>query len=115
VHRHFVGSPADLQERGRPPSASNPVPLIPATVKFDPTNLGLGDYVYIIDIADSVEYVSYDSVLFWQETTHTAKMPDGAIPFTTAFGPGKGRLFRIIFPLIPYLQKYIPPWPKNRP
>jgi hypothetical protein len=71
-------------------------PPVTATVKFDPSSLGLGNYVYIIDIADSVEYVNYDSVLFWSDTTYSAEMSDGTIPFTTVLGPGEGRLFKIV-------------------
>jgi hypothetical protein len=72
-----------------------PAPSVTATVKFDPSSLGLGNYVYIIDIADSVEYVNYDSVLFWSDTTYSAAL-NGTIPFTTVLGPGEGRLFKIV-------------------
>ena len=73
-----------------------PAPSVTATVKFDPTNLGLGNYVYIIDIADSVDYVDYDSVLFYPDTTYSAILPDSTIPFTTVLGPGEGRLYKIV-------------------
>ncbi len=71
-----------------------PAPSITATVKFDAGNLGW-NYVYIIDIADSVDYVDYDSVAFWPDTTYSAKL-NGTIPFTTVLGPGEGRLFKIV-------------------
>jgi hypothetical protein len=74
-----------------------PAPSVTATVRFDPGDLGLGNYVYVIDLADSLyrdtttgEWVGVP------ETTYTAKMPDGAIPFTTVLGPGEGRLFKIV-------------------
>jgi len=70
-------------------------PSITVTVKFDANNLGLGNYVYIIDIADSIDYVDYDSVLFWPDTTYSANL-GGTIPFTTVLGPGEGRLFKIV-------------------
>jgi hypothetical protein len=73
----------------------DPAPSVTATVKFDPNTLDLGPYVYIIDIADSVEYVDYDSVAFWPDTTYSATL-DGTIPFTTILGPGEGRLFKIV-------------------
>jgi hypothetical protein len=70
-------------------------PSVTATVKFDASQLGW-NYLYIIDIADSVEYVDYDSVAFWADTTYSAEMSDGTIPFTTVLGPGEGRLFKIV-------------------
>ena len=73
----------------------DPAPSVTATVKFNPTNLGLGNYVYIINIADSIDYVDYDSVLFYADTTYSAVL-DGTIPFTTILGPGEGRLFKIV-------------------
>ncbi len=69
-----------------------PAPSVTATVKFDPTNLGLGNYVYIIDIAtgtDSADWVGTP------DTTYSANL-DGTIPFTTLLGPGEGRLFKIV-------------------
>jgi len=60
-------------------------PSVTATVRFDPGNLGLGDYVYIIDIADSLRLAGADTG--WvgiPDTTYTAKMPDGGI---SADGP----------------------------
>jgi hypothetical protein len=72
-------------------------PSVTATVKFDPTSLGLGNYVYIIDIADSLRLAGADTG--WvgiPDTTYSARMPDGTIPFTTVLGPGEGRLFKIV-------------------
>lgn len=68
-------------------------PSITATIKFDTGNLGLGDYVYIIDIAtgtDSSDWIGTP------DTTYSGKMPDGTIPFTTVLGPGEGRLFKLL-------------------
>ncbi|UCE66245.1 MAG: hypothetical protein JSU85_15605 [Candidatus Zixiibacteriota bacterium] len=76
---------------------STAAPSITATVKFDPTDLGLGNYVYIIDLADSLRLAGGDTG--WvaiPDTTYSAKMPDGTIPFTTVLGPGEGRLFKIV-------------------
>jgi hypothetical protein len=67
-------------------------PSVTATVKFDPAALGLGNYVYIIDIAtgtDSADWVGTP------DTTYSATL-NGTIPFTTVLGPGEGRLFKIV-------------------
>ncbi len=75
----------------------DPAPSVTATVKFDPADLGLGNYVYVIDLADSLRLAGTDTG--WvaiPDTTYTAKMPDGTIPFTTVLGPGEGRLFKIV-------------------
>jgi hypothetical protein len=68
-------------------------PPITATVRFNPSNLGLGDYVYVIDITTGTDSADWVGV---PETTYTAKMPDGTIPFTTVFRAGEGRLFKIV-------------------
>ena len=74
---------------------SSAAPSVTATVRFNPTNLGLGDYVYIIDIADSIFFQSYEPDSVWEDTTYSAKLGD-TIPFTTVLGPGQGRLFKIV-------------------
>jgi hypothetical protein len=72
-----------------------PAPSVTATVKFNTTYLGLGNYVYIIDIADSIFFQSYEPDSFWADTTYSAAL-NGTIPFTTVLGPGEGRLFKIV-------------------
>jgi len=87
----------------RGPGDSTEAPPILTTIRFNPTNLGLGDNVYVIDLADSVTFTEGQ----WQpnpETTYTAKMPDGKIPFTTTFRAGEGRLFKIVGAPAPYLS-----------
>ena len=77
-------------------SDSTAAPSVTATVRFNPGVLG-SDYVYIIDLADSLRLAGADTG--WvgiPDTTYTAKMPDGTIPFTTVLGPGEGRLFKIV-------------------
>jgi hypothetical protein len=74
------------------PDDPTAAPSVTATVKFDPNTLGLGPYVYIIDIAtgtDSADWVGTP------DTTYSAKL-NGTIPFTTVLGPGEGRLFKIV-------------------
>jgi hypothetical protein len=73
----------------------DPAPDITATIKFNTSTLGLGNYVEIIDIADSVNYISYDSVLVFPDTTFTSST-DGQITYSTQFGPGEGRLFKLM-------------------
>jgi hypothetical protein len=60
----------------------DPAPDITATIKFNTSTLGLGNYVEIIDIADS-------------DTTFTSST-DGQITYSTQFGPGEGRLFKLM-------------------
>jgi len=71
-------------------------PDVNCVVRLNPSAVG-SNYVYIIDLADSLyrdtttgEWVGVP------DTTYTAKMPDGTIPFTTVLGPGEGRLFKIV-------------------
>ncbi len=71
-------------------------PSVTATVRFDPSALGLGNYVYIIDLADSLRLAGADTG--WvgiPDTTYSAAL-NGAIPFTTVLGPGEGRLYKIV-------------------
>jgi hypothetical protein len=73
---------------------STQAPSVLATVRLDPANLGLGDYVYVIDIANSATFTGGE----WRavpETTYTAKMADGKIPFTTVLRAGEGGLFKL--------------------
>lgn len=73
-----------------------PAPRQYFTVKMNPSTIG-SNYVYIIDLADSVYYDSTESD--WvgiPDTTYSAKMSDGTIPFTTVLDPGEGRLFKIV-------------------
>jgi hypothetical protein len=76
------------------PENPDPAPSITATVKFEPEYLQFGNYVEIIDIADSVDYISYDSILVFAETTYVS-VQNGLLTYTTEFGPGEGRLFKI--------------------
>lgn len=69
-----------------------PAPSVTAIVKFDPSDLGLGDYVYIIDIANGTDSADWVGT---PDTTYSAKL-NGTIPFTTVLGPGEGRLFKIV-------------------
>ena len=69
-----------------------PAPSVTATVKFDPSDLGLGNYVYIIDIATGTDA---DDWVGTPDTTYSAAL-NGTIPFTTVLGPGEGRLFKIV-------------------
>ena len=69
-----------------------PAPSITATVKFDPTELGLGPYVYVIDIATGTDSADWVGI---PDTTYSATL-NGTIPFTTVLGPGEGRLFKIV-------------------
>lgn len=71
-------------------------PDVQCVVRLNPSEIG-SDYVYIIDIADSLRLAGADTG--WvgiPDTTYSAKMPDGTIPFTTVLGPGEGRLFKIV-------------------
>ncbi len=70
-------------------------PSITATVKFNPAALGLGNYVYIIDIADSIFFTAVEPDSVWPDTTYSAAL-SGVIPFTMVLGPGEGRLFKIV-------------------
>ncbi|MEE9552914.1 MAG: hypothetical protein V3W18_01355 [candidate division Zixibacteria bacterium] len=74
--------------------SANPAPSVTATIKFDPTNLGLGNYVFITDIAESVFRDTTGEWVGVPNTTYSATL-DGTIPFTTVLGPGEGRLFKI--------------------
>ena len=72
-------------------------PSITATVHFNYDNLNLGDYVYVIDLGRSLRLAGGDTG--WvaiPETTYTALMPDGTIPYTTVLRAGEGRLFKIV-------------------
>ncbi len=73
----------------------DPAPSITATIKFDTQDLDLGNYVEIIDIADSVDYISYDSVLVFADTTLASSL-GGLITHSTILGPGEGRLFKLV-------------------
>jgi len=77
------------------PEDTDPAPPITATIKFEPEYLQLGNYVEIIDIADSVVYCSYDSILVFPETTYVSAQ-NGLLTYVTEFEPGEGRLFKII-------------------
>ena len=71
-------------------------PDVNCVVRLNPSEIG-SDYVYVIDLADSLRLAGADTG--WvgiPDTTYTAKMPDGTIPFTTVLGPGEGRLFKIV-------------------
>jgi hypothetical protein len=71
-------------------------PSITATVHFNVGNLGLGDYVLITDLADSLRHAGGDTG--WvgiPRTTYSAKMPDGAIPYTIKLRAGEGKLLKI--------------------
>ncbi len=71
-------------------------PDVNCVVHLNPSEIG-SDYVYIIDPADSVYFdTSLSSWVGIPDTTYSAKMPDGTIPFTTVLGPGEGRLFKIV-------------------
>lgn len=75
---------------------STPAPSVTAAVKFDANILDM-DYAYIIDLGHSLRHADGDTG--WvaiPETTYTATMPDGTIPFTTILGPGEGRLLKIV-------------------
>jgi len=75
---------------------TTPAPDINVVVHFD-TAAFRSDYLFVIDIADTAYYdTSSSSWVAIPETTYTATMPDGAIPFTTVLGPGEGRLFKIV-------------------
>jgi hypothetical protein len=70
-------------------------PDVECVVRLNPSAVG-SDYVYIIDLADSVRLAGADSG--WvgiPDTTYSAKL-NGTIPFTTVLGPGEGRLFKIV-------------------
>lgn len=70
-------------------------PDVQCVVRLNPSAVG-SDYVYIIDLADSVRLAGADSG--WvgvPDTTYSAKL-NGTIPFTTVLGPGEGRLFKIV-------------------
>jgi len=67
-------------------------PSVTATVRFDPSALGLGNYVYIIDIATGTCDTNWVGI---PDTTYSAIL-DGTIPFTTVLGPGEGRLYKIV-------------------
>jgi hypothetical protein len=82
VNRACSQGPNDPSEAGS----------ITAFVKLNPANLGLGDYVYIIDIAKGTnanDWVGYP------ETTYTATL-NGTIPYTTVLSAGEGRLYKIV-------------------
>jgi hypothetical protein len=71
-------------------------PSVTATVRLDPTHLGEGNYVYVIDLAHTTYFDA--GLSEWKavpETTYTCLMPDGTIPFTTVLRAGEGRLFKI--------------------
>jgi hypothetical protein len=74
------------------PDDNSEAPSITATIRFNPTNLGIGDYVYVIDLASGTDSSNWEGV---PETTYTAVMPDGTIPFTAVFKAGEGRLLCI--------------------
>lgn len=76
------------------PENPDPAPPVTATIEFDAANLGLGDFVGIIDLAKSVEYISYDSVLVSADTTY-ALSRNGVITFSADFEAGEGRLFKL--------------------
>jgi len=71
-----------------------PAPPVTATIELDAASLGLGDFVGIIDLAKSVEYISYDSVLVSADTTF-ALSHNGVITFLADFEAGEGRLFKL--------------------
>jgi len=77
------------------PENPDPAPSITATIKFNAGDLGLGNYVEIIDIADSVDYISYDSVLVFSDTAFVSSQ-GGLFTYSTEFDPGEGRLFKIV-------------------
>jgi hypothetical protein len=67
-------------------------PSVIATIRFDKDNLDLGNYVYFIDIAagtDSANWIGF------QDTTYSATMPDGYIPYTITLRAGEGKLIKI--------------------
>jgi hypothetical protein len=69
-------------------------PPVTATVKFNRDNLGLGAYLLITDLADTV----VDSSGQWvgdPRTTYSATMPDGTIPYTVTLRAGEGKLIKI--------------------
>ncbi|OGC91306.1 MAG: hypothetical protein A2W25_07035 [candidate division Zixibacteria bacterium RBG_16_53_22] len=71
-------------------------PAVTAAVRLDPTNLGEGNYVYVIDLAHTTYFDA--GLSEWKalpETTYTCLMPDGTIPFSTVLRAGEGRLFKI--------------------
>jgi len=77
-------------------SDTTPAPDINVVVRFDTASFS-SDYLYVINLAKTAYYDSVTSG--WvaiPDTTYTATMPDGAIPFTTVLGPGEGRLFKIV-------------------
>jgi hypothetical protein len=77
--------------------SSTIAPSISVVFNLDDDNLSGDHSYYVIDLARGVEYD--DSTQKWQpvpETTYTALMPDGTIPFTTTFRAGEGRLFKIV-------------------
>jgi len=72
-------------------------PSITATIRFNDDNIGGEHHYYIIDLAHSERHAGGDTG--WvaiPETTYTAVMADGTIPFTTTFRAGEGRLFKIV-------------------
>jgi hypothetical protein len=70
----------------------DPAPPIAATIKFDTNNLGLGNYVEIIDLATGTD--SSD----WVGTPDTALATSigGEFTYSANFGPGEGRLFKLV-------------------
>jgi hypothetical protein len=77
----------------RGPANSTEAPSITAVIKFDDNNLGGEHHYYVIDLATGTNSSDWEGV---PETTYTAVMPDGYIPFTTTFKAGEGRLFKIV-------------------
>lgn len=81
-----------LVNRACSDTLGNAAPSITATIKFDATNLGLGNYVEIIDLATGTD--SSD----WVGTPDTtlASSANGQITYVAQFEPGEGRLFKIV-------------------
>jgi hypothetical protein len=74
------------------PEDPTEAPSITATIRFNDDNLGSEHHYYIIDLATGTDSSDWEGV---PETTYTAVMGDGTIPFTTTFRAGEGRLFKI--------------------
>jgi len=70
----------------------NAAPSITATIKFDAEELDLGNYVEIIDLAtgtDSADWVGTPDTTFCSASSNI-------ITYCAEFGPGKGRLFKLV-------------------
>jgi hypothetical protein len=67
-------------------------PPVIATIDFKTMNLRMGNYVEIIDLATGTNASD------WIGTPHSTRVESirGAITYTTQFGPGEGRLFKLI-------------------